>query len=230
MKKEDIHLDDIYRLLIGNASPEFLLETFIRTLIVYVAALTAIRILGKRMGGQLTITELAVIVFLGAIISVPAQVPMRGILPGLLILLLIVVYQRSITWLSCKSAAVEQLLLGKTTVLIKDGVLQLDNMKSAAISHQQVYGILRSKNVYNLGRVKRLYLEDCGLFSLYEHEPDKGKSGLSVLPPSDPDVLKSQEEEADMLACNNCGYVTTGLGYNVCPNCSKLRFEPALKN
>jgi hypothetical protein len=58
MKKEDIHLGDWARILFGEAPPIFLLEVFIRTLIVYVFLLYILRWLAKRMSGQLTIMEL----------------------------------------------------------------------------------------------------------------------------------------------------------------------------
>src|SRR5687767_8208554 len=103
MKKEEINLWDIERLLFGRAPPEFLLEVFIRALIVYLATLVVVRLLGKRMSGQLTITEMAVMITLGAIISVPMQLPDRGILPGLLALLCALAFQRGINWLGFKN-------------------------------------------------------------------------------------------------------------------------------
>jgi hypothetical protein len=43
MKKEDIHLGDLARILFGEAPPLFLLEVFVRTLIVYVFLLYILR-------------------------------------------------------------------------------------------------------------------------------------------------------------------------------------------
>jgi hypothetical protein len=59
MKKEDIHLSDWSRLLLGEAPPLFLLEVFVRTLVIYVFLLFILRWLGKRMSGQLIIMELS---------------------------------------------------------------------------------------------------------------------------------------------------------------------------
>lgn len=39
MKKEEIHLSDIKRILIGNEPPEFLVEVLVRSLIVYIVEL-----------------------------------------------------------------------------------------------------------------------------------------------------------------------------------------------
>src|SRR5438874_3764069 len=99
MKKDEIHLEDIKRILFGQAPPEFLLETFIRTLIIYIVLLLVIRWLGKRMSGQLTIMEMTVMLTLGAIVAVPMQMPDRGLLQGILILLCVAGLQRGVSLL-----------------------------------------------------------------------------------------------------------------------------------
>src|SRR3982750_3522578 len=96
MKKEEIHLWDVKRILIGQAPPEFLLDVLIRSLIMYIAAILVLRWMGKRMNGQLSIIELAVMVTMGAILAVPMQIPDRGLLQGLLVLVTILALLRGI--------------------------------------------------------------------------------------------------------------------------------------
>jgi hypothetical protein len=66
MKKYEIHLADWQRMLFGQSPPVFLLEVLIRTIIIYVFLLFVLRWLGKRMSGQLTILEMAVMLTLGS--------------------------------------------------------------------------------------------------------------------------------------------------------------------
>ncbi|MDQ4139865.1 MAG: hypothetical protein M3142_05015, partial [Bacteroidota bacterium] len=103
MKKEEIFLGDWQRILLGNAPWEFMLEVFIRTAIVYVALLITWRLLGKRMSAQLTITELAVMITLGGIASVPMQLPDRGILLGFLGLAIAILFQRGLNLVTFRS-------------------------------------------------------------------------------------------------------------------------------
>lgn len=67
------------RLWFGDAPPIFLVEVMLRTVLVFVALLFLVRFLGKRMNGQLTATEMAVMLTLGAIAANGMQVPQRGI-------------------------------------------------------------------------------------------------------------------------------------------------------
>jgi hypothetical protein len=125
MKKEEINLWDIKRILFGNAPPEFLVEVFIRALIIYIAAIIVMRLMGKRMNGQLTILELAVIVTMGAILAVPMQIPDRGILQGFVCLLCFLFFLRGINWLAFRNTKFEKVLQGEVSTVIKDGVIQL---------------------------------------------------------------------------------------------------------
>ena len=61
----------VKRLLMGNDPFQFLGEIVIRTVLVYLALMLAVRLLGKRMSGQITNLELAVMIPLGAIVAVP---------------------------------------------------------------------------------------------------------------------------------------------------------------
>jgi uncharacterized membrane protein YcaP (DUF421 family) len=204
MKKEEIHLDDIQRILFGQAPPVFLLEVLIRTLLIFVFLLFVVRWLGKRMSGQLTIMEMAVMLTLGAIVSVAMQIPDRGILLSMLVLLVTLVFHRGLGKLGFKNARVENLMQGKMSLLVKDGILQLEEMAICRISRQQLFAQLRGSKVYNLGKVKRVYLEACGVFSIFETE--EAKPGLPVLPPDDQCMFDVQSP-VDLIACIHCGVV-----------------------
>src|SRR3954466_6809645 len=109
MKKYEIHLADWQRMLFGQAPPIFLLEVFVRTLIIYVFLLFVLRWLGKRMSGQLTILEMAVMLTLGAIVSVAMQIPDRGLTLSMLVLFCTLAFQRGLSLWGIKSARIEEL-------------------------------------------------------------------------------------------------------------------------
>ncbi len=226
MKKEEIYLEDIKRILFGLAPPEFMLEVFIRTVIIYIALLFVVRWLGKRMSGQLTIMEMAIMLTIGAVVSVPMQVPDRGLLQGAVLLLCIGFFQRGISWLGFKSGKIEDLTQGKASLLVKDGVLQLEEMKKVRISHQQLFAELREEDVFNLGMVDRVYLEAHGIFSIFQSEDPK--PGLSILPPDDKEIIQTKEqaftkepEHIALLACINCGSIKPKNKPEKCKDCGQ---------
>jgi uncharacterized membrane protein YcaP (DUF421 family) len=226
MKKEEIYLWDVKRILLGQAPPEFLLEVLIRSVVVYIMAIFVVRLMGKRMNGQHSIIELAVMVMMGAIISLPMQAPDRGILQGLLVLLVTLVLLRGINMMGYKNAKIEKLLHGSVFTLVKDGVLQKDVQTKTKITNQQVFEILRGKQIYNLAKVKRMYMEAYGIFSVYNEE--KEKPGLPVFPQIDETIYDSFEHTSpNEKACINCGNVQDA-GSAACNKCGHNQWAKAI--
>ncbi|MGY3215073.1 DUF421 domain-containing protein [Mucilaginibacter sp. HD30] len=226
MKKFEIHLADWQRILFGQAQPIFLLEVLVRTLIIYIFLLFVLRWLGKRMSGQLTILEMVVMLTLGAIVSVAMQVPDRGITLSMFVLFCTLAFQRGLSWLGIKSARIEELTQGKISTLVKDGVLDLDEMRRCRISPQQLFAQLRSSGIFSLGEVRRVYLEACGLFStvkMHNQVP-----GLPIMPPGDNRVLTVLRYANDM-ACKNCGHVNPHRHQlKECPHCGQNSWTQAV--
>lgn len=228
MKKEEIHINDWIRILLGEAPPMFLLEVLIRALITYVFLLVIVSWLGKRMSGQLTIMEMAVMFTLGAIVSVPMQTPDRGILQGLLLLLCAVGFQRGISYLGFRSHKMENITQGKPSTLVKNGVLDVQEMTSNMISRQQLFAVLRGQKIFNLGAVERVYLEACGLLSVYTTK--QPQPGLPLYPPDDSPYHTGQSSASEKAvgynACINCGNVMP-VSATKCSVCGKNDFTGA---
>ncbi|WP_343537253.1 DUF421 domain-containing protein [Sphingobacterium thalpophilum] len=227
---EQYRLTDWQRILIGEAPAVFLLEVLFRSLLIFFVLQLVIRGMGKRMAGQLTISEMAVMITLGAIIAAPIQLPDRGLITGIIILGCALVFQRQINLLGFKSTKMEELLQGRETLLVKDGILQLENIAKSRISHQQVFASLRNQGIYNLGEVKRLYLEACGLMSLFESK--EPQYGLPLGPVSDQDLrLPDTVDDKQLMACVHCGAVRkTGLQpEKTCDHCHNKTWTLAIK-
>lgn len=203
MKKEEIFLSDWQRILLGNAPFEFMLEVFMRTVIIYLVLIIIMRLLGKRMNAQLTITELAVMIMLGGIVSVPMQIPERGLLHGVIVLICVLILHRSINWLAFKYRKAELVTQGDLQILVRDGLLDRDEMGDSRLSREQLFANLRAQNIQHLGQVKRVYLEADGQFSIYKQNPPK--PGLSVLPEKDPALHQNEPQDDNMKACLQCG-------------------------
>jgi len=226
MNPEEIKLNDFQRILFGEAPEIFLLETLIRTLLIYSFLLLIIRWLGKRMSGQLSINEMAVMLVLGAIVSVPMQVPGSGLAQGVLLLFCTLTFQRGMSWFGYHSAGFEKLYMGKPIMLVRDGVLELAELRDNKITRQMIFSELRQNGVTSLGRVERLYLETSGIFSMYCFK--KSRPGLSVFPPSDGLLWKDQPKHESLLACKNCGNIEQVEQDQNCANCNHLEWTKAV--
>jgi uncharacterized membrane protein YcaP (DUF421 family) len=174
---------------------------------------------------------MAVMLLLGAIVSAPMQMPDRGLLQGVLLLFLILFFQQWITDRMRKKERLEQILQGQVSILVADGELQFHEMNRVNISHEQIFAVLRAQQIYNLGEVKRLYLEVSGEFTTYKQQ--EPKPGLSILPRMDDGIHKLQTiVEGSEKVCGYCGHlhqVEPQAGTHTCDKCGKQEWRKPVK-
>ena len=223
------HLTDYLRILMGDVPWSFLLEAAIRLVLLYLLLLTGLRLMGKRMAGQFSRTELAALVSLAVAIGIPILSADRGLLAPLLIASVVVLGQRLVVHLAARHPAVETALQGNFTTVVADGVLQLPHMERAVLSQERLFAQLRSESLEHLGQVRRLYMEANGTFSLVEApEPPPG---LSLIPGWDKDFRQVQPVAPGAFACLACGQVAQApqAPATACPHCGGQAWEPAVR-
>jgi uncharacterized membrane protein YcaP (DUF421 family) len=224
---ENIHLTDWKRILLGSSPWWFTFEVFARTAIVYLVLLIVIRIIGKRLSGQLTILELGIMITLGAIVSAPMVMPDKGIVIGFILLGCALGFLRGTGSLGVRSERFERLTQGRELLLVKDGVLILKALDQARLSRNVIYASLRNKGLYHLGQVKRVYLEACGIYSILEEK--ERKPGLSIFPDPEREHVSRSRAADGWAACSSCGCVLKDAGRpERCPRCNEQRWTKAV--
>lgn len=215
MDKDDIEITDWYRILFGEAPPEIIIEVAIRSIILYIVLVFIVRLLGKRTNSILTITERAVFITLGAIVAMPMHGPAHGIVIGIVVLLTVLLLQQSLTRSFFLNRKWEKLMQGKVAVLVKDAIIDVEQLEKLFFSRQQLFELLREKEIRHLGQVKRAYIEACGTLSIYKYK--EPKPGLSIIPVKDIDSIITRDEKHN--ACSWCGTVVEKDQVTTCPNC-----------
>ena len=143
MDPQQLHPFDLHRLLIGHNPTWFLLEVGYRAVVTYVILWGAMRLMGKRVAGQMSALELTIVVTLGAAIGVPLQAPERGMVGAVVILLVAIVYQRGLNFWAFKSRKAELTLQGDVSTIVSDGCLDLPAMRAAVLSRERLFSALR---------------------------------------------------------------------------------------
>ncbi|MEJ7658950.1 MAG: hypothetical protein WKG07_04665 [Hymenobacter sp.] len=104
-------------------------EAALRALVIFIVMLLIVRWLGRRMKGQLSISELAIILTLGAIIAGPLHLPAGGLLPSVAVLLTVLAVHRLSNWLAFKYRPAELVQQGDVALLVRDGCLELETLQ-----------------------------------------------------------------------------------------------------
>jgi len=226
MKKEDIHLFDWNRIIFGEVPAGFFIEVIIRTAIIYLVLMVAMRMMGKRMASQLGRNEMIAMTSLAAAIGVPIQSPDRGILAAVVIATIVVFIHQLIAKKATQSERFEELTQDNIGVLIENGNLNLKIMEETRLTKERIFGQLRNKGICQLGEVKRLYLEANGTFTLIEaKEP---VAGLCVIPDWDQEFIEASCKKTEDFVCNHCGKLRTEFTER-CSNCNHNNWVNANK-
>ncbi|MFD1873053.1 YetF domain-containing protein [Hymenobacter bucti] len=221
-------LTDYLRILMGDMPWSFLLEASIRLVLMYLLLLLGLRLMGKRMAGQLSRTELAALMSLAAAIGIPLLSADRGLLSPLIIASVVVIGQQLTARWSARRRQVERVLQSTLTPVVANGVLQLDHMEHVVLSQERLFAELRGENLEHLGQVNYLFLEANGTFSLVEEK--EPQPGLSLIPGWDKEFRDEQPVAAGTFACIRCGQVLKApqKPTSTCPHCEAQQWEPAV--
>jgi uncharacterized membrane protein YcaP (DUF421 family) len=220
---------DLHRIFIGQNPGWFMLEVLLRIALIYVVLMIAMRLMGKRVASQMSVSELGVIVTLGAAVGVPMQVPDRGMLPAILILIVAIFFQRGVSLWGFRNRKVEMIAQGDVSVLVQDGRIFLDAMRTAVFSRERLFALLRSRSIEHLGQVRRVYLETSGDVSIFQLA--KPKPGLSIIPLFDADLRKDCKTVPGIFACYSCGNMREAQAKptSECQFCGSEEWTPAVK-
>ena len=139
---------------------------FIRTLIIYVFVLIALRLMGKREIGQLQPYELVVTIMIADLASVPMQDVSIPILQGLIPILALLVGQIIISFLNLKSGIMRRLICGKPTIMIEKGKIVEKSLKDQKYTINGLLTQLRVAGYSNLKNIDYAILETSGAISV----------------------------------------------------------------
>ena len=139
---------------------------FIRTLIIYIILIGAMRIMGKRQVGQLEVSELVITFLLSELASFPITddgIPLLyAVIPILTLLAIEVIGSFAIT----KSKKLKKIFIGHPTMIICKGKLVQNELEKNRISIDELFCQLRLKSITSLDDVEYAILEQNGQLSV----------------------------------------------------------------
>ncbi len=212
-------------LLLGSEEWHFLLETVLRTAIMFVIILTGLRVMGKRGIKQLSVFELVVIIGLGSAAGDPMFYKDVGVLPALIVFIIVISLHALVTFLIGQSKPFEVLVEGKPVCLIKSGAFSIENFKKEALGADEFFSELRIQGVSQLGQIEEAIEESSGEISIFFYPDEEVKYGLPVMPRSLENAVVAIVEQSH-YSCIFCGHTKelAPTDVHACPQCKKTRW------
>ncbi len=149
-----------------------MLIAIVRTLILYIFIITALRLMGKRQISDMQPSELVVTLVVSDIASLPMQNTSQPLLSGMIPVMVLVGLEILTSVLMMKSRTVRKLVCGNPVVVIEDGRLLQKQMKRLRMTNSDLMEQLRQQNVFSLADVQYCIVETNGALSILE-KPEK---------------------------------------------------------
>jgi len=142
---------------------------YVRTIILYLTLIAAVRLLGKRQIGQLEPSEFVVAMLLADLAAIPMQDSSLPLMSGLVPIATVVGLELVLSFLIMKSVVFRKFLCGKPVILIDNGKILQDNLRRTRVTLDELIGHLRQKDVLDVTAVQYAILETDGNLSVFPY-------------------------------------------------------------
>ena len=169
---------DLHRIVIGDLPWSFYGEILLRTATLFLFALVLIRTMGKRSLGQMSTFDFVIIIALGSAVGDPMFYDDVPLLYGMVVVVVVVAMERFLALLSTRRDAIEKFIDSTPTILIRDGVVDVDALRRELMSRSELFQALRINGVDTLGDVELAVLEPSGHVSIRTGDGHETSSDL----------------------------------------------------
>ncbi|HBP64439.1 MAG TPA: hypothetical protein DD730_09220 [Desulfosporosinus sp.] len=139
----------------------------LRTFILYTLVIVALRLMGKREIGQLQPFELVVIIMISEFAAIPSQNVGIPLLSGIIPILVLLLTNLILAWISLKSEKARAIICGTPSILIQRGIISEIELKKNCYNLTDLIEELRIKTVQNIADVEFAVLETNGQLSVF---------------------------------------------------------------
>ena len=183
--------------------------TAIRTVIIYVVLITAMRIMGKRQLGELQPIELVVTLLVADLAAVPMQNNGLPLLSGIIPIVVLVSMELLLSALMLKWNWFSNLVSGNPIVIINNGKLDQKALKKMRMTLDDLTETLRTQDVFDMNDVEYAIAETNGKISVFpksnKRPPVAEEMGLALPSPGMPVLIVSDGKYCDW-ALEICGF------------------------
>ncbi|GHV33857.1 hypothetical protein FACS18949_08830 [Clostridia bacterium] len=145
----------------------------VRTVVMYLVVVAALRLMGKRQLGELEPSELVTAIIMSELAAMPivdTEMPVWHAIAAVATLSLLEI---TLSLLTLKSHIAKRLLCARPSVLMENGEMNTAEMRRNRVTRDELMEELRIQGVIDPLTVRRAILESNGKLSVEGREPPK---------------------------------------------------------
>lgn len=150
--------------------------SYLRTCLLYLVLILAVRLMGKRQIGEMEPAEFVVTMLVANLAAIPMQDGAIPLYSGLVPILTVLGLELVLSGITLTSVPIRRLLCGKPVILIDNGKILQENLRKTRITLDELTGHLREKDVLDIHTVQFAILETNGNLSVFPYPREKPAS------------------------------------------------------
>lgn len=143
-----------------------ILELFVRGTVVYFALYLVLRLVGRRLIAQFSMSDVLFVFLVAVAVSDGLTGPYYGVADAVISSSVIVGWDLAVDWLGFRFETLRDLLRPDTRKIIHDGRLLVDNARASLLTRSEIMEKLRLRGVSSFEEVEEAYLEPDGSFTV----------------------------------------------------------------
>jgi uncharacterized membrane protein YcaP (DUF421 family) len=155
--EENIHM---------NSRGDDMFNLIIRTFILYIYLVCIMRLMGKRQLGQLQPVDLVIALMISELATLPMEDNRIPLIYAIVPISTLVLLQIMTSVIELKSEKLRTLLNGEPSILVKDGIVDIKELKHLRYNLDDLLEELRLKGYFNLNEIHYAMMETNGDISI----------------------------------------------------------------
>ncbi|MBP5431902.1 DUF421 domain-containing protein [Ruminococcus sp.] len=164
----------------------------IRSVMLYILVIFAVRLMGKRQLGELQPSELVITILVSNIATLPIEDVNIPVMVGVTPILALVCFEVIMSWADLHFPKLRRIISGSPKIVVRGGCIERDILKELRFSVDDLLMALRSKDIFALDEVQYAIVETTGSISVMKKQsaetPVRSDIGISA-ENKDPSVL-----------------------------------------
>lgn len=155
-----------------SVDSDIVLSVIVRSALMTIFVLIAIRWMGKKGLGQLNMYELIILIGLGTAIGDPMVYSEISLLQAFSAIIVVLVLFKVIDYLTMKSKKFSKVIIPAPTLIVKDGAIVENGLVNARIGENEYRSIMRLHGIRDISEIELSYLEPNGQVSFIKKEKE----------------------------------------------------------
>lgn len=143
-----------------------MLLLIIRTAILYLAVVLAMKAMGKRQVGQLQPFELVVVITISAMAAIAMEDIGVPLINSIIPIITVMVLQVALSLINLKSEKARGVICGKPSIVVENGKIVEEELRRLRYNVNDLLEQMRAKNYFNIADVEYAILETNGQLSV----------------------------------------------------------------